>query len=273
MKVTCLIDNAVLPHTSLRGEHGVAFLVDCEDGRVLFDTGASEDVLLHNLEASGVELDSIDVLVLSHSHPDHTGGLPALLERRPGLPVYAHPELLRKRFSKRGGQMKDRGLPLDVDVLRQRSDLRLSEQPQEVLAGVWTTGEILDRPEPEGRSPHHFVRDGAGWLPDPYRDDISLVLDTSHGPVLLCGCCHAGLLNTLLHVQHALDRCPVAVVGGMHLINADEVQLRRLIEALRAVGPPALYPNHCTGQAAYVALSLAFGEQVGPCPAGTVLDF
>lgn len=273
MKLTCLIDNAVSPHTSCWGEHGVAFLVDCEDGRVLFDTGASGAVLLHNLEVMGIPLDGIDAVVLSHSHPDHTGGLPALLERRPGLPIYAHPDLLRDRFSERGGQMRDKGLPLEADALRRRSDLRLGDQPQEVLAGVWTTGEILDRPEPEGRSPHHYVRDGAGWAPDPYRDDMSLVLDTSQGPVLVCGCCHAGLLNTLLHVEHTLKRSPVAVVGGMHLIHADQAQLQRLVDVLRQFGSPALYPNHCTGQAAYVALALAFGDQVAPCPAGTVLSF
>ena len=273
MKLVCLVDNAVHPHASFWGEHGLAFLIESEERRILFDTGASGVVLLHNLELQGCALEAIAALVLSHAHPDHTGGLPALLERRPGLPVHAHPDLLRERFSRREGRMRSRGLPMAADVLRQRAELHLADAPHEILPGVWTTGEISERPEPEGRSPHHFVRDGGKWVPDPYRDDLALVLDASQGLVLVCGCCHAGLLNTLAHVQRTFGRDPVAVVGGTHLINADEAHLRRLVEVLQRLGPPALYLNHCTGQAAYVALAQALGDRVAPCPAGTVLEF
>jgi 7,8-dihydropterin-6-yl-methyl-4-(beta-D-ribofuranosyl)aminobenzene 5'-phosphate synthase len=273
MKLTCLVDNAVQPHSAFRGEHGLAFLVESEEGRVLFDTGASGAVLLHNLEVAGVPPEGISALALSHAHRDHTGGLPALLEQRPGLPVYAHPDVLRERFSRRGGSMQARGLPLAPEVLRQRADLRLSDAPQEILPGIWTTGEISDRSEPEGRSPHHFVHDGEGWASDPYRDDMALVLEESQGVVLVCGCCHAGLLNTLSHVRQVFGRDPMAVVGGTHLVSADEAHLRRLVGVLRRLGPPALYLNHCTGQAAYLVLAQALGDRVAPCPAGTVLEF
>ncbi len=276
-KLTCLVDNAVLPHSRFRGEHGLSFLVETAAGRVLFDTGASGEVLLHNMEVAGISPAEIDALVLSHGHRDHTGGLPALLAQRSGLPLYAHPDLPRERFSHREGAMREVGLPLSLEELRGQADLRLSTEPQEVLPGVWTTGEIADRPEPEGRSDRHFIRaDGAKlpspWMADPYRDDMALVLEAPQGLVLVCGCCHAGLLNTLLHVRRVFERDPVAVAGGTHLIAADEAHLRRLIEVLRQMGPPTLYLNHCTGQAAYVTLALAFGERVAPCPAGTILE-
>jgi 7,8-dihydropterin-6-yl-methyl-4-(beta-D-ribofuranosyl)aminobenzene 5'-phosphate synthase len=273
MKVTCLVDNAVRPGSSFWGEHGLAFLIDAEEGRVLFDTGTSGAVLLHNLEAAGVAPESISALALSHAHRDHTGGLPAFLERRPGLPIYAHTDLMRERFSQRDAEVKSVGVPLAPDVLRRRADLSLSTAPQEILPGIWTTGEISERPEPEGRSSHHLVRQGDGWIPDPYRDDMALALEGSQGLVLVCGCGHAGLLNTLSHVRRTFGRDPVTVIGGTHLVGADEAHMRRLVEMLRRLGPPALYPNHCTGQAAYVALARAFGDRVAPCPAGTVLEF
>ena len=200
------------------------------------------------------------------------GGLAAFLEQQPGLPLDAHSDLFRERYSRRQEQAKSVGLRLTEANLRSRTDLRLSTAPQEVLPGVWTTGQISGRSEPEGRSPHHVVRDGEGWAPDPYRDDMALILDSSAGLVLVCGCCHAGLLNTLAHVRRSFGRDPVAILGGTHLGNAQSAHLCRLTEALRLMGPPALYLNHCTGQTAYVALAQAL-ENASSLPAGTVLQF
>ena len=277
MKVTCVVDDAVCDHSPFWGEHGLAFLIETESGSVLFDTGQSGTVLLHNLELLGVDPATIDALALSHAHYDHTGGLPALLEHvRSGTPLYANADLFRERFSRREGSLKSVGLPLDREALEQRLTLQLSAEPTEILPGVWTTGEITDRAEPEGRSPHHLVRGPGGmegWAPDPYRDDMALVLETEGGLVALCGCCHAGLLNTLAHVRRTFGPEIIAVAGGTHLLHADEAHLRRVIEVLRELGVPRLYLNHCTGQRAYVTLAQAFGEKVAPCPAGTRLNF
>ena len=273
MRVTCLVDNSVKARSALWGEHGLAFLIEAEGRRVLFDTGASGTVLAHNLQEAQIAPATISAVALSHAHYDHTGGLGALLEQRPGLPLYAHPDLLRERFSRRGEDPESVGLRLSEPDLHRLADLRLSAAPQEILPGVWTTGEIAARPEPEGRSPHHCIRDGQGWAPDPYRDDMALVLDSPSGLVLVCGCCHAGLLNTLAHVQRAFGRDPVAILGGAHLGNAGRAHLDRIVDVLRPLGPPALFLNHCTGQAACVTLAYAFGERAAPCPAGAVLEF
>ena len=274
MNVVCVIDDAVQRSSPFWGEHGLAFLIETEAGRLLFDTGQSGTVLLHNLELLGVDPATIDALAISHAHYDHTGGLPALLERvRPGIPLYANPDLFRERFSRREGEPRSMGLALTREELAARLTLRLSSAPQEILSGVWTTGEITQRPEPEGRSDYHLVREGGAFVADSYRDDMALALAMDDRLVLLCGCCHAGLLNTLAHVQRVFGRDPATVIGGTHLISADEAHLRRLVDVLRRLGPPALYPNHCTGQTAYVVLAQAFGERVSPCPAGTVLEF
>jgi 7,8-dihydropterin-6-yl-methyl-4-(beta-D-ribofuranosyl)aminobenzene 5'-phosphate synthase len=271
MKVTCVVDNAVGDHSTFWGEHGLAFLIEAKSGCILFDTGRSGTVLLHNLELLGIEPRKFNALALSHAHYDHTGGLPALLDQIAGIPLYAHSDLFRERFSRRE-ECRSVGLPLEREALAKRLTFQLSAEPTEILPGVWTTGEIMDRTEPEGRSVHHLVRGTEGWEPDPYRDDMALVLETGKGLVVLCGCCHAGLLNTLAHVRRNFGLDITAVAGGTHLLQADEAHLRRVIEVLRELGVPRLYLNHCTGQRAYVTLAQAFGEAVAPCPVGTTFE-
>ncbi len=273
MKVTCVVDDAVRDHSPFWGEHGLAFLIETESGRVLFDTGQSGTVLLHNLELLDIEPKATSALAISHAHYDHTGGLPALLDRVDGISLHAHPDLFRERFSRREGTPKFVGLPVEREALEQLLALQLSTEPTEILPGVWTTGEIADRTEPEGRSTHHLIRSPEGWEPDPYCDDMALVLETDGGLVVLCGCCHAGLLNTLAHVRRTFGTDIAAVAGGTHLLHADAAHLRRVMEVLRELGVPRLYLNHCTGQQAYVILAQAFGEAVAPCPAGTALSF
>jgi len=275
VKVTCVVDNTVGWGTALWGEHGLSFLIETEEGgRVLFDTGQSGTVLLHNLTELKVHPQEISTLALSHAHQDHTGGLEAFLERGSGLTLYAHPDIFRQRFSRHNGERRSIGLPLPRGRLAARAELRLSAEPVEIAPGVWITGEITSRPEPEGRSDRHLVREEDGWASDPYRDDLSLVLQVGGGLVLLCGCCHAGLLNTLLHVRRTFEGEIVAVAGGTHLVDAKEDYLEHVVAVLREeFGPPQLYLNHCTGEQAYLTLVSALGERVHSCPAGTVLEF
>jgi len=166
------------------------------------------------------------------------------------------------------------GLPLSQEELEAGAELRLSAESTEIASGVWITGGITSRPEPEGRSDRHLVRERDGWAPDPYRDDLSLVLHTAQGLVLLCGCCHAGLLNTLLHVRRTFGDELIAVAGGTHLADTDEAYLEHVATVLhREYRSSRLYLSHCTGEKARFVLAGAFGKGVRSCLVGTVLSF
>jgi 7,8-dihydropterin-6-yl-methyl-4-(beta-D-ribofuranosyl)aminobenzene 5'-phosphate synthase len=193
---------------------------------------------------------------------------------QPGLPLYANPDLFRARFSRKKGQVKEIGLSLSRESLAGRLALRLSAAPQEIFRGLWTTGEIQERPEVEGKSDSHLMREGEALVADAYRDDMALVLEVESGLVLLCGCCHAGLLNTVAHVTRTFEQPITMIAGGLHLTNATAEELQQIGEVLSEM--PALqrvYPNHCTGEAAFIALTQILGPSVvRPFPAGTVLE-
>ena len=273
----CIVDNTVLRGSALWGEHGVAFWIETPDGNLLFDTGQSGDVLLHNAALMDINFGRCDALALSHAHYDHTGGLEGFFGlSRPGIPLYASPDLFRERFDLKDGQVRSIGLSLSQGDVTRQTHLRLSAEPLEIFSGVWTTGEITARKEFEGRSSQHSIRVGDSWQPDPYQDDFSLVLQTSQGLVVVCGCCHAGLLNTLAHIRRSFSQPVRAIIGGTHLAAVGPEALGRVVAELSERcegGIPDLYLNHCTGERTISTLAQNFGEKVNPCPAGTVLMF
>jgi len=253
----------------------LAFLIETDDERILFDTGQSGTVLLRNLKLLEIEPISLDGIAISHGHYDHTGGLEALLEvLEPGTPLYASPEVFRERYSVHDGDVEDVGTSLGREVLAARMSLRLHQDAQEIASGVWTTGEIETRTEREGSSPRHRMREDGELVQDRYVDDMGVVVGGEDGLALICGCCHAGLLNTLAHVEEVFARPVEAIAGGLHLTGASEEELEHVGEELASrPGLRQVYPNHCTGEAAFVALTNALGaEVVRPCPAGTVLE-
>jgi 7,8-dihydropterin-6-yl-methyl-4-(beta-D-ribofuranosyl)aminobenzene 5'-phosphate synthase len=273
----CLVDNCIQHSSALWGEHGVAFLVETGDGRLLFDTGQSGMVLLHNAEEMNIDMGSVDALALSHAHFDHTGGLASFLEVcRPDLSLYANGDLFRPRYTRLKEENRSLGMTISQEDLSKRLVLHLSVTATEMLPGVWTTGEIFQRPEFEGRSPRHGIIVEGNWQPDPYRDDLSLVVETSQGLVVICGCCHAGLLNTLEHIKRLFTGDILAIFGGTHLVSATPEMLATTVERLATLGKqgaPRLYLNHCTSESALLALTQAFGDRVRSCPAGTMATF
>lgn len=273
MRLICVTDNCVARGSSLWGEHGLCFWVETARGSVLWDTGQSAIVLLHNLELLNLADRPVTALALSHAHYDHTGALQAYIEGHPGLPVYGNASLLEPRYARSGEKVRSIGLEGEPDDWRAWAALSLTDYPQEILPTIRTTGRISPRPYPQGSSPHHVVERLGTMVPDPYADDMSLVLKVAEGIVLLCGCCHAGLRNTLATLRAQTSKPLLAIIGGTHLADAAEGEIAALIETLEREGSPRLYLNHCTGECAIYALHAAFGERVSPCPAGTVIAF
>jgi len=249
VRLTWVVDD--IASRPLWAEHGYAMWIAAPGGQVLLDTGGSGDVLLHNLGVLGLDPQRLDALVLSHGHDDHTGGLEALLSHlRPGTPVFAHPTLFTQRYSTKSGKLRARGLRVSQGDLPGHVVFSFNAGPVEVVPGVWTTGEVQPRPDPEGRSPHHFVKLGDAMVADPYADDLSLVVQVAGDRMLLlCGCCHAGLLNTLAQARRVRQEPIVAVAGGVHLAGASDDVIDKTVSTLGTMDSlRILWLGHCSGQ-------------------------
>ncbi len=245
-----------------------------EKGQVLFDTGPDADVLRNNMGVLGLHPEELCALALSHSHYDHTGGLAAVLPLKPTLPVYALPDIFRQRYALRNGEYVAIGFSHHDEELVRQSRLRLMSEPTQILPGLWTTGEIRHRPEMLGSSSHLFIKTNQGWEKDPYIDDMSLVLQTPEGLVLICGCCHAGLINTAMHVTENFSGRIHTIIGGAHLMAADDTQMAHLIAMLQEqFQDTTYYLNHCTGQNAIQKLAESFPGRVRTFRAGDALKF
>ncbi len=274
LRITTLIENTV-SRRGLLAEHGLAFWIETESKRLLFDTGQGT-VLAGNARSLGIQLGHCDAIVLSHGHYDHTGGLDSVLQAAGQPRMYAHPAAFEKKYTRRSdGLIHDIGMPSlnERDVRQQVEELILTEEPTEVCEQIYVTGEIPRMTEFEDVNGPFFL-DEQGTKPDPLRDDQALFFESHDGTVVLLGCAHAGVINTLRHIQRLTDDTPIhAVVGGMHLSAASPERLDRTIDAFRRLRVDRVGPAHCTGMAATVALWGALPGRCVACPVGTVMEF
>lgn len=265
-RITILCENTVHDMGFL-GEHGFSAYVEVPGHNFLFDTGQGFGIIQNSLRLEK-DLTEISKVVLSHGHIDHTGGLLTVLEARGGCPVAAHPDVFNERYrllTAPGDEVKtlSLGMPWPRKTLEARgAQFELYRDFTEIARNVFVTGEVPRRTLFELGSPKFVVPGDDGWLPDSLRDDLSLVLKTSRGLVVVLGCAHAGMVNILNHaIERTGDDRVYAVLGGTHLGLSPEPQLDPTLEALKRYRIRILAVSHCTGQAPAARLASEFGDR------------
>ncbi len=245
---------------SFLAEWGLSILVETDGVNILFDTGQSISAS-HNADLLGINLRRIDKIVLSHGHVDHSGGLKQVL-RRIGkrIEVIAHPDIWAAKFNRR--EDKYIGIPFHRQTLESLgANFNLTREPVRITANIMTTGEIPMVTEYEEIEPHLVVKEGKRFKPDKLLDDQALIINTGAGLVVILGCAHRGIINTLYHAQQLSGvKAIYAVVGGCHLMDATEERVWLTIAALKELGVQSLGVCHCTGLAASAIMAQEFGN-------------
>lgn len=279
VRITILVDNTIMelipstqfvtrlsrPGGSFVCEHGFSALIETEDKKILVDTGATGIAVVHNLKLLGIGPEDIDIIVLSHGHNDHSGGLSRFSSR-----IIAHPDSFFKRYlvTPKGDNF-DLTCP-DSQTLKERVEFH--KRPVQISKGIWTTGEIERRHPWETLNVFRIVRNG-GTEPDEVLDDQGIAISSTKGLVVIAGCSHAGIINT---IEQSINISGIGevycVIGGFHLIGPGESKIDRTIKQLERLKVKKIVPLHCTGFEAIKRISVEMPEEFEYVTTGCRID-
>ncbi len=221
LRFTVLYDNYVYTQGTT-ADWGFSCLIEGTERTILFDTGTQPSILFHNIDRLNVAVDDIDVIVISHQHGDHTGGLLSVLNRNPNVTVY-----LLESFS--------------ADFVRSventGAEVVLVDDSLRICTSTYSTGELGIQIKEQ-----------------------SLVLDTSEGLIVVTGCSHPGIVSILERAREIVDKDIALVFGGFHLMNASDQDIQDIIERFRELGVQTCGPSHCTGDSQISLFRDAFDE-------------
>jgi len=267
-----LAKSGQIPTDALVAEHGLSQLVRVTAGgathAMLFDTGYTKFGVPHNLEVLGIDLSGIEAVIMSHGHMDHTGSLYPILERlgRP-VTVVLHPEAFHspRYFGLNDGRKLLFPVTLKKeDLTRLGAKILESAEPVSLADGtVMVTGEVERTTPFEKGLPNATLERNGKEEKDSIRDDQAMAIHLKgKGLVVVSGCAHAGIVNTILHARKVTGVDEVyAVIGGFHLSGPMfEPIIEETVKALKAMNLKMIVPMHCTGWKAIQRFSQAFPD-------------
>jgi 7,8-dihydropterin-6-yl-methyl-4-(beta-D-ribofuranosyl)aminobenzene 5'-phosphate synthase len=265
-KITILCENTAISAKGILGEHGFAACIETAAKRYLFDTGQG-NTLLHNAATLGIDLSRLNKIMLSHGHFDHTGGLVDVLKLTGPIDVHAHPDIFLQRFALAKIRHKQTFKPIHIPVTAKRlkhlgARLVFNTAFVRIDRNLYLTGEVPRRSTFEKPDTRLVIKQAGKQYPDLLKDDQSAILKTKKGLVVIFGCAHAGIINTLNHIrQHLPEDKIYMVIGGTHLGFLRDRQVAKSIDCLKSFSIKKIGVSHCTGSKASLQLMNAFKEK------------
>lgn len=260
--IRTLLENNLSRNRALIAEHGLSFLVETGDKRILFDCSAGK-AARKNAEKMHVSLKDVDYVILSHSHYDHAGGYPDMVSHGVRAPLVTGPQFFEEKYAREGDKYVYLGCGFGPELLEKKKIEHLvCEGTLPLFEGCYVVGGF-ERKHAFEKPPARFVRQtAAGMVEDTFPDEVCLVMENPKGLIVIAGCSHPGILNMIDTVRKRFDRPVYAVFGGSHLVEADETRLRDTLDMLEQMGIGMAGFNHCTGDAAQERMRAGAGATV-----------
>lgn len=262
----------------LQAKHGLSVYIEAkvrsEKIILLMDTGPSPENVLHNADAMDVDLNKINVILLSHGHYDHLGGLVGVLKRvRDPVTVLAHPKTFDPKFAYRR-HIKYVGPTFSLSEIKAAGGvLLLAKNPVKIGEGIMSSGEVKRSTTFEQVEGFWKVNDEL-FTQDSMLDDQSLIINIrGKGLVIVAGCAHSGIINTIKHAQRVTGISRVhAVLGGFHLRNGSAGRVAATTQELLNIDPSIIGPCHCTGSKTVRRFTDTFQDRCTPLRVGEIVE-
>ena len=269
-KATVLCENCVFSNTGAIAEHGWSVYIESDQGNFLFDTGQGKGII-NNARHFKKDLSTIQGIMISHHHYDHTGGLLDVLEQTGKVNVYSHPELFKNSYVVDEGKEKNIGIPFRREILESRgAQFRFNTGFCEIIPNLMLSGEILRLTEFEKSSKRFLLKTGEGYTQDLIFDDQTLIVNTEEGLIIILGCSHSGMINIINHIIDKTGKNHIrTIIGGTHLGPASEETKEKTIQALKKFDIEKIGVSHCTGLETSMRLFQEFGNRFFFCNVGT----
>ncbi|MDD5011288.1 MAG: MBL fold metallo-hydrolase [Phycisphaerae bacterium] len=275
VKITTLVEDTA-QGSGLLAEHGISFWVEYGNNKILFDTGQS-GIIVKNAQILGIDLSQADAIVISHGHYDHTGGLEPVLNIAKKAKIYLHPNATGKKYSYRGGSSRFIGIAGGIKkIIESHADTNKviwTKEPAEIFKGLSVTGQI-PRTNDFEIDENEFFLDEHARDHDELPDDQALFFNIENGLVVVFGCAHAGVINTLDYITKITGVKNVhTIMGGFHLVGSGKTKMSKVIDNLERFGVQRIGPGHCTGAEASLEFRIAYPKRCFMCSVGSICEF
>lgn len=270
MRATVVVDN--IKSDGMPGEWGLCVFIEYGGKKILLDTGASS-LFEENAEMLRIPLSEIDFAVLSHAHYDHANGMERFFQINERAKFYLQSGCGENCYSKKWFLRRYIGIPKGI-MAKYPDRIEYASGNFSICAGVSLIPHTSPGLDAIGKRENMYLRKDGRWYPDDFSHEQSLVFETARGLVVFNSCSHGGAVNIIREVTAAFPgRKVAALIGGLHLYNKPEREIRELAGMLQSTGVEQVYTGHCTGKTAYGILKEELGDVVRQFHTGLVMDF
>lgn len=256
LKITTLIENDLGEVENLDTEHGLSLYIEVDNKKILFDTGQSGN-FIENAKKLGINLNNLDYVVISHSHYDHSGGFEKLVrEYGNNFQLFLGESFFKEKYSESGGIYRYVGSPFNEDFLREKDiEREYVKDIKRLSENAMIITNFNRQEEYENINETMYIKEGEDYVLDKFEDEVSLVLNTDKGLIVIVGCSHPGIVNMLDTIIKKTGKDIYMLIGGTHLMKEDDEKINKIIDYLKEKQIQQIGACHCTGKHGETMLS------------------